>query len=402
MLTDMLKTRRGRRAAELAALTLLFCPAVLAAQETNTVVGPPQIKDFQLPGQRTTPPAQTQPAPRTPEPAPPAATNTPRPEPTRTPTPATRTPRPTATAPSRPAPARPTATAPAITPAPVETPSATTAPSVAPPATTAPPTTAAPTPAPAPAPAPTPTAGWNWAWAGVPVLLALLAFAFLRTRRRDAEEEAEPAIAERIAAAPTPRPAPTPAPKPAAPTPAPKRAPAPAPADAPRAWLELDIRPVRAAATDAETRIHYDLILRNAGAIPAGNIRIDARMFNADEEQAMADFLAAPLHERSGSPDVQIAPGDTLELQSAIAMPKKDVRAIDVQGLAIFVPMVAVNVAYDYAKARAGRTSKSWLVGREAAPEAAAQGAKMGAFRLDQGPRIYRQVGRREGKLVMV
>jgi hypothetical protein len=73
------------------------------------------------------------------------------------------------------------------------------------------------------------------------------------------------------------------------------------------------------------------------------------------------------------------------------------VRAIEVQGRAIFVPMIAINVAYDW-EGGTGRSSKSWLIGREAETPS----AKMGPFRLDLGPRIYRQVGRREGKLVMV
>jgi hypothetical protein len=59
---------------------------------------------------------------------------------------------------------------------------------------------------------------------------------------------------------------------------------------------------------------------------------------------------------------------------------------------------VAINVAYNWGPDGAGRTSKSWLVGREA--EQPSQ--KMGAFRLDLGPRIYRSVGQRQTGLALM
>jgi hypothetical protein len=68
-----------------------------------------------------------------------------------------------------------------------------------------------------------------------------------------------------------------------------------------------------------------------------------------------------------------------------------------VQGRVIFVPLVAINVAYDW-DGGSGRTSRAWVVGREAS----SPDGRMGAFRLDLGPRIYRQVDRREAEEVVV
>jgi hypothetical protein len=169
-------------------------------------------------------------------------------------------------------------------------------------------------------------------------------------------------------------------------------APDPVPVDdGPRARLELGFIPDRAVATDSETSVHYDLLLRNVGTVPARNIRIDARMFNASAQAAIGAFLKGPIHEQSGSPLVTIAPGAELKLASSIAMPKEEVKGIVVKGLSIFVPIVAINVAYDWGESGAGRTSLSWLVGRETETPS----DKMGAFRLDLGPRIYRSVGQR-------
>jgi hypothetical protein len=112
----------------------------------------------------------------------------------------------------------------------------------------------------------------------------------------------------------------------------------------------------------------------------------------------MAAFFQGPIHDESGSPHIAIAPGGRLRLNGQVAMPKAQLQEMEVAGRRIFVPMVAINVAYDWAGGGTGRTSRSWLVGREAeSPQ-----AKMGPFRLDLGPRIYRSVGRREAKLVRV
>ncbi|HEY5723745.1 MAG TPA: hypothetical protein VIT45_15645, partial [Allosphingosinicella sp.] len=169
----------------------------------------------------------------------------------------------------------------------------------------------------------------------------------------------------------------------------------------PRARLELGFVPERAVATDTETIVHYEMILRNVGEDSARNIRIDTRMFNASAQAAVAAFLKGPLHEKSGSPLVRIAPGAELRLSGQIAMPKEQVKGIEVQGRSIFVPIVAINVAYDWGvdgTPGSGRTSMSWLVGRE--PETPSD--KMGPFRLDVGPRVYRSVGQRPTQLANV
>ena len=69
-------------------------------------------------------------------------------------------------------------------------------------------------------------------------------------------------------------------------------------------------------------------------------------------------------------------------------------REIEVQGRKLFIPTIAFNVYYEWGNGKKGRTSISFLVGRE--PEAPS--TKMGPFRLDQGPRIYRQLGHRQGQ----
>lgn len=378
--------RRRVRAAAFILLGLAAAPApALAQNETSNTIGPPQLKDFSLPGQRTTPPATptpapaTQPpvaAPRTPTAAAPAAT---RERPAQVPRTDAPPPRfetePVAAAPS-PASTEPV---PPAAPPPVETFSA-----------PQPEQEAAPAPAAAEAEPQGP--GWLWPAAGGALLLALAAFLLLRRRRAAAERErardaARGELGGLLSGRAEPAPEPEPGPAPVAEAPA-----------APRPWLELDIVPERAAATENEVYVRYALTLTNKGEADARNIRIDPRLFNAGAEGEMLSFFQGPIHDQSGSPHVVIPPGRTLKLNGQVAMPNAELREIELAGRRIFVPMVAINVAYDWADGGAGRTSRSWLVGREAEVPT----EKMGPFRLDLGPRIYRSVGRREARLVMV
>jgi hypothetical protein len=376
----------------LSALAAAGAPA-LAQNEASNTIGPPQLKDFSLPGQRTTPPAATPPAPAAQPPA--AAPRTP---PAATPDPARERPAPQPR--TQVPPARQTETAPAATPAPPPVATTEPAPQAVPPS----PVEALPAPspepkvAPAPAPAPAPTAAapntadWVWPVAGTAFLLALAAFFLLRRRRGLVERESDRDTARDElggalfgAAHEEPEPEPEPELLPEAPA-------------APRPWLELDIVPDRAAATEQEVYVRYALTLTNKGEAAARNIRIDPRLFNAGAEGEMLAFFQGPIHEQSGSPQVLLQPGGSLKLNGQVALANAELREIELGGKRIFVPMVAINVAYDWADGGGGRTSGSWLVGREAEVPT----EKMGPFRLDLGPRIYRSVGRREARLVMV
>jgi hypothetical protein len=407
---------RLRRAAAFGLLGLCagLCPVALAAQD-NSTIGNPQLRDFQLPGQRTTPPVQPQPVttappPATTRPAPtttaPASTTAP-PSATNARTTRASTRRPAAEAAARPAvPSAGTATPPpSAAPAPVTTVPLATPTMQQSPLQTAPPAAPAPQQA-APAPEPA-SSGFNpnWLWLALPLLLALGAAAFLRRRRALAErdEEDRGALAGALVPGERPQPAAPPAAAPEAPTAAAEPAElelagAAPPEAAERPWLELDIEPDRAANTESEASLDYNLVVTNVGDAPARNIRIDTRMFNAADEQEIAGFLGGALHRHSGSPHVSIPPGESLRLTAVITMKAEEVRAIELQGRRIFVPSVAINVAYDWGEDGEGRTSKSWLVGRKAENPA----ARMGAFRLDLGPRIYRSVGRKDTKRVMV
>jgi len=340
---------------------LLFAVASAAPAQDNSAgtappptVGNPQLRDFQLAPQRT---IVTQPAPAPVVVAPPPVTAQPQ-----------------RTAPTRPSEARPAQPpprqqAPASQPqAPATAPVPTTQPAPEP-VTEAPPQQAAPTPTPV-----EPSGGGvPWLYAIPVAALALLAFAYLRRRRRvQAGEEIEeaPAVAEPVA----PRPDPV-----------------------PRPWLELALKAERASATLTETIVQFELEISNTGKSPARNLRIDVKMFNAgaEQDQEIGAFFRTAGREATRLNLPGIGPDSTGVIRGEVAMPRDEMRAVVLEDKYLFIPVIAVNALYDWGEGRTGQTSKSYVVGRELEQPS----AKMGAFRVDQGPRIWRTIGQRQHTL---
>ena len=120
-------------------------------------------------------------------------------------------------------------------------------------------------------------------------------------------------------------------------------------------------------------------------------------MFNAGREQdkEIGAFFRTAGRESTKCHLPGIAPDTTGVIQGEVAMPRDDMRAVRLEDKLLFIPMIAVNALYDWGEGRTGQTSRSYVVGRELAEAS----EKMGAFRVDQGPRIWRTVGQREHKL---
>jgi len=340
---------------------LMLCAAAPARAQDNGSAGaepppaapPPALRDFRLPG-RTVVPEQAQPqAPAPVVVAPPSPVTTGQPRA-----------RPEASASSPPAAQR-------EAPAQVSTQEAIPSPTPEP----ALPLDSAPLPAPA-AQAPQ-GAGIPWLYIGAAAAagLLLLAFALLRRRRRRDEEAIEEAP---LAAAPAAEPAAKPKP-------------------APRPWLELELKAERAQSTDAETMVQFELEIVNSGKAPARNLRIDVKMFNAGQQQdkEIGAFFRTAGRESTKCNLPGIAPRTTGVIKGSVAMPRDEMRAVRLQDRHLFIPVIAVNALYDWGEGRTGQTSKSYVVGRELEEPS----EKMGAFRVDQGPRIWRTVGQRQHKL---
>jgi len=341
---------------------LLLCAAFSARAQDNAV-GPAQLKDFQLRGQ-TVVPAPTQPQ----QPAPQPVTVAPPPPVTAQPAPRTQ-PRqsPPAAARSQPAPAARQAPA-------TEAP--------APEATPLPPQPVAPGPA-AEAPPAEESGGFPWLYA-IPgaLALALLGLVLLRRRRRDVEAAYEPELVPAV---------------PVEPSPFARREAAPRPEPVARPWLELGLKAERASATLTETVVMFELEIGNTGKAAARNLRIDVKMFNAGAEQdkEIGAFFRTAGRETTKCHLPGIAAGTTGVIHAQVTMNRDDMRAVRLDDKLLFIPVIAVNALYDWGDGQTGQTSRSWVVGRELETPS----EKMGAFRVDLGPRVWRTIGQRKHKL---
>lgn len=335
-----------------------------AGNSSGTVIGPPQLKDFQLeprdrivtqpapqPQRPTDPPARAAPDPQRPASTAPSDRR-PQPQPDQ----ARRTDEPATKAPAVPSPA-PVVAEPQTLPVPgFETPDAPVAATPAPPA------------------AEPEEQGTSWWLYGLPlVALLLLGVAMLRRRgRQTAEtEDAEAPAAE--------------------PVPAVRRDPGPRP------WLELELKAERASFTATEWVVQFQLSVSNTGQSAARNLRIDVKLFNAGTEQdkEIGAFFRTAGRESTKLNLPGIQPGATGVIDGEVAMPLEEMRGMKVSDRTLFIPVVAVNGLYDWGEDRSGQTAKSYVVGRELQEPS----AKMGAFRVDLGPRIWRTVGQRPHKL---
>lgn len=372
---------------------LAFAPWSALAQQapaptTNTpavdTIGPRELQNFSLKGTVTRPADEPTPVPpktRAQRAAPPVAVEqapkevrsaeAPKPRPTRT---ASAAPVESAKTPSSATPSPP----PSLSALPQ-----TNAPPAATPA-------AAPTFAPDPASPPTLAPERNFSI--FPWLLALLAlcvggaFLFFRNRGREAFAGG-PHIDSFVAA--TPAPAPRPAPVPPAATPEPAT-----PSNTRiistriRPWVEIAFHPLRCVLEADKVTVDFEIELSNSGSAPARGVLVEAGLFNAgsDQDQDIGAFFAKP---DSGADRIDVIPPmSRMALRTKVSAPLDQVRAYELAGRRVFLPLIAFNALYKWSGG-VGQTSASYLLGRDT------DGEKMGPFRLDLGPRIFRGVGGR-------
>jgi hypothetical protein len=385
---------------------VLLCATAAAGQQpgnsSTSVIGPPALQNFQL--QPQNPPAARNNALPQPQQAPPPTIAPPRPV---TATPSTAVTQPQAAQPTpgaqsgRPPAATPTQTGRRLARPSPQQPAASTVPSQpavqpqAAPAASAPqpapegPPPAAQEPAPISIPAlPAPEEPSSivdyWPWAAGFFVLALLGLVALRSRRRARLISAAAAEAEN--AEPV--------------RPLVVRASQPQPSEAEqqaRPWLELGLRAERASFTPDQALVQFELDVANVGASPARNVRIDVKIFNAgaEQDQEIGAFFRSAGREsaRLNLPGVEA--GVSGIIRGEVAMPVAEMRALRLDERLLYIPVIAVNALYDWGDGQTGQTSKSYVVGRELQEKK----EKMGAFRVDQGPRVWRTVGQRQHKL---
>jgi hypothetical protein len=238
---------------------------------------------------------------------------------------------------------------------------------------------------------------WPWLLAAI-AAAAGLGFYFYRARLQPAfaggadedvhEEPRAPALPRNVAPrAVAPRHDPTP-----------KTPPAPAPApvtDEPlkgfvstrlRPWIEIGFHASRCTIENDKVTIEFEIEITNTGNAPARGVLVEARLVNAgpSQDSEIGQFFSNPVGQ--GERIESIAPLRNVRIRSGLVMPLEQVQIYEIAGRKVFVPLIAFNILYSWARG-SGQTSASYLVGRDT------KGDKLAPFRLDLGPRLFRSLG---------
>ncbi|HET9811684.1 MAG TPA: hypothetical protein VFP53_08310, partial [Sphingomicrobium sp.] len=159
-----------------------------------------------------------------------------------------------------------------------------------------------------------------------------------------------------------------------------------------RPWLEIEFTPTRAVVDREKAAVEFELSLFNSGSADARNVLIEGWLTNASahQDQQIRTFFDNPTAKGDRIP--VIAPLQRIALKNAVFLPLTELRPLEIEGRQLFVPMVAFNALYGWSRGE-GQTSTSYLVGKVGKSD------KLGAFRMDQGPRLFRGLAAREHEI---
>ncbi|HEU4960835.1 MAG TPA: hypothetical protein VFT56_10540 [Sphingomonas sp.] len=151
-----------------------------------------------------------------------------------------------------------------------------------------------------------------------------------------------------------------------------------------RPRLEIAFTPRRAGANLTSAAVDYELVVRNAGDAPAGDVRVRVELVTAGEQHdAALQALFADAAERPSAPPFGLAPGEERRLRALAMLPRDAISVVSVKGRPMFVPIVGVDTRYRWPDGE-GQSAESFVVG--IVPNA---GERMRPFWLDVPPRMF-------------
>ncbi len=159
-----------------------------------------------------------------------------------------------------------------------------------------------------------------------------------------------------------------------------------------RAQLEIAFVPGKATISLANLTIEGKLHIANTGDAPAKSMQLHAAIISASETQAseIEQFfeLGDADPERLDGADI----GEKIALDLNLAVPLSEITAFASGAQKLLVPIILVRISYLWGnEGQASDAQLSCLIGREARPPK----RKMGALRLDLGPRSFGSLGQR-------
>ncbi len=169
-------------------------------------------------------------------------------------------------------------------------------------------------------------------------------------------------------------------------------APVTAPIPVPRPKLEINFAPENARISLTNLTIKGQLLIVNAGAADAAAMRLNAAVISAskDQAEAAAAYFVKPMPHGKLLGAAKI--GEQIALEMDLMVPIADLQTFVMGKQQLLVPIILVRLAYHWDDDRHNdEVQLSCLIGRESIPAK----PKMGAIRLDLGPRSFGSLGQR-------
>jgi hypothetical protein len=236
---------------------------------------------------------------------------------------------------------------------------------------------------------------WPWLLAALLAGAGALYYGNRHRLRRATAGDAMPFEEPRPAPEPLQRAAPPPPPAPARPVAAPppeqpisSRIPGMIVSTKLRPRLDIQFIPERLILDQERTTIRFATMLLNSGNAPALDVLVEAVMFNASatQDEEISAFFAHP--QGRGDRIAELPPLQNMTFRSEVTLPTSSLRLFEIEGRKLFVPLVGFNALYRWS-GKDAQTSESFIVGIDT------QSEKMGPFRIDSGPRQFRNVAAR-------
>lgn len=163
--------------------------------------------------------------------------------------------------------------------------------------------------------------------------------------------------------------------------------------------LELSLHATHARLTLMGLTMGYSIDIANIGDGPATQIEVDTWLAHAgpDVEAQLRSVMATDRPEPSHML-ANLEPGHSIELPGEIRLAPEQIGALDFAGQQLMIPVIGLVMRHDDGSGVVARSTATFIIGVERNPPQ----QRMGAFRLDQGPRDYKPLGTRSAGLALM
>ncbi len=160
-----------------------------------------------------------------------------------------------------------------------------------------------------------------------------------------------------------------------------------------RAEIEIGFLPEAATLGEDMFILHGTLRLANIGKTAATKLRLHSTMMSANQRQAESIAMFQDrCRSEPGESVPDLAPGERLQISLEMQLPMQQLQSMNVAGRELLVPVVAMRLDYSGAGVPDDANAQyAGIVGRE--PKV--PGDKMGAIRVDLGPRTVQPLAQR-------